>query len=140
MVFKSSCSKHGIQIKWFKTWYSNQVVQNMVFKSSVAKHGIQVKLFKTWYSNQVVQNMVFKSSGAKHGIQVKLFTSWSGVMVFLSRMELAFKFAFKSQLQVWCHMVIKTADVLSNSKRGLGLDIIGCRANSDWTVYTHFLT
>ncbi|KAD4385769.1 hypothetical protein E3N88_25938 [Mikania micrantha] len=56
------------------------------------------------------------------------------------RMELAFKFAFKSQLQVWCHMVIKTADVLSNSKRGLGLDIIGFRANSDWTVYTHFLT
>ena len=62
----------------------------------------------------------------------------SGVIVFLSRMELAFKFAFKSQLQVWCHMVIKTADVLSNSKRGLGLDIIGFRANSDWTVYTHF--
>ena len=48
MVFKTSGSKHGIQIKWFKTWYSNQVVHIMVFKSSGSFHGIQNKGFNSW--------------------------------------------------------------------------------------------
>ncbi|KAD4887883.1 hypothetical protein E3N88_19954 [Mikania micrantha] len=134
----------------------------MVFKSRDSVHGIKIKRISSWYSNQENHFMVFKSRDSFHvlgdhnkGKRTHCFLSRmelafkfvlkancrSGVIVFLSRMELASKFVFKSQLQVWCHMVIKTADVLSNSKRALGLDIyVGFRANSDWTVSTHFLT
>ena len=56
MVFKTSGSQHGIQNKWFTTWYPNQVVQNMVFKF-------------------IGSSMVFKSSCSHHGIQIKRFIS-----------------------------------------------------------------
>ncbi|KAD5317437.1 hypothetical protein E3N88_17383 [Mikania micrantha] len=75
----------------------------MVFKSSCSKHGIQIKLFTSWYSNQVVHFMVFKTKDLIRGIKSRLFNSVLGdhnkgkrTHCFLSRMELAFKFVLKA--------------------------------------------